>query len=145
MKKVVFISILLLSIACSNKNVTKNDKSTEKTETSINNQLYDIWLLKKINGNDSKSERQIILEINTKDYVFNGNAHCNNISGKLIVKDDLLVFQDIVGTLMACDELNLENLYVNLLEDVESYKIKSMHLMLFNEDGELILEYQKID
>lgn len=117
--------------------------TTEKTQ--VNNQLYDIWLLNKIKGEELVFARQLMLEINTEKLSFLGNANCNRIFGELNLNKNLVNFKNIGATRMACDELNLENDYLALLQNVKSFQIKNMRLLLFNEKGNLILEYQKVD
>ena len=146
MKNIVFIVLTILSLSCSNKKLDNNTNSkNEQTEVSIDNKLYDIWLLKKINEKDIATKRQLILEINTKEMTFMGNAHCNNFSGKLSTNKNSISFNNTMSNQMACQELNQENLYLGTLENVKYFEIKNLHLLLFDKNKKLVLEYQKVD
>ncbi len=144
---ILLIAILLIftsSCACK-KHTSKSENKSESTVNNLNG-LYDIWGLKEMNGKALDSKREIVLELNTSEMTFMGNAHCNTISGKIESEaEGGLFFKNTIATRMACQELNQEQLYVGLLESVSSYQIKSLHLLLFNDSGELVLDFIKMD
>lgn len=144
MKQFLFILSFILIYSCNIKTIQTENKEA-KPNVNINTNLYDIWLLKKINSEDIKSSKQLIFEINTKELSFMGNANCNNFSGKLKSKNSSISFYDILSTQSACEEINEESKYLALLEKAYSFQIKNMHLLLFDKNERLLLEFRKID
>ncbi len=65
------------------------------------------------------------------DSSFNGNAGCNNISGKYILKGTSIKLSNIVSTKMACNKLEQENAFLRLLEEtVSAYTVDKKQLLL---------------
>lgn len=147
MKKIILLIVPLIFMSgCSSKKIDVNNKENNQEMVNEHVGLYDIWGLKEIKGEKIKAGKGIILELNTESMTFLGNAGCNNISGNLeLSKENLVAFKNIRATRMACPDLSLENEYLKNLENVTSYQIKSLHLLLFNKDGVLLLDYIKMD
>jgi heat shock protein HslJ len=65
------------------------------------------------------------------DSSFNGNAGCNNISGKYILKGTSIKLSNIISTKMACDKLEQETAFLRLLEEtVSAYTVDKSKLLL---------------
>jgi heat shock protein HslJ len=65
------------------------------------------------------------------DSSFNGNAGCNNISGKYILKGTSIKLSNIISTKMACDKLEQETALLKLLEEtVSAYTVDKSKLLL---------------
>jgi len=72
----------------------------------------------------------IFLNFNS-DSSFNGNAGCNNIRGKYILKGTSIRFSDIIATKMACDKLEQETAFLQLLQEtVSAYSVGKNKLLL---------------
>lgn len=65
------------------------------------------------------------------DSSFNGNAGCNNISGKYILKGTSIKLNNIIATKMACDKLEQETEFLRLLQEtVSAYTVDKTRLLL---------------
>jgi heat shock protein HslJ len=65
------------------------------------------------------------------DSSFNGNAGCNNISGKYVLKGTSIKLNNIIATRMACDRLEQETAFLRLLEEtVSAYTVDKTRLLL---------------
>lgn len=108
--------------------------------------LYDIWGLKKMNGKDIDSAKGMILEMNTKEMTFMGNASCNNMFGSLENSaENQLSFTNIGATKKLCPDIGIENEYMTLLSKVKFYQLNGLKLFLLDQNDGILLEYIKID
>lgn len=109
--------------------------------------LNDIWALKNIKGKPLhvKMSKQISLEFNIQKNMFHGNDGCNEIFGKVEITNEYLKFGSAGGTMMACPNMDISNLYINLLKKSKFYKIENLHLYLLDEDKKELLDFLKVD
>ena len=110
--------------------------------------LHDIWVLEELNGykvfvTDYQKELPRI-EIHAEENRFMGFGGCNSISGNLFFEKDLLRFNNITSTLMACTTNNKEDEFVRALKNTTTYLIKDNRLTLSNSSGELLI-FKKVD
>lgn len=109
--------------------------------------LHDIWVLEELNGykvfiTDYQKELPRI-EIHAEENRFMGFGGCNSISGSLFFEKDLLRFNNITSTLMACTN-NKEDEFVKALKNSTTYSIKDNRLTLSNPSGKLLI-FKKVD
>lgn len=109
--------------------------------------LNDIWALKSINGkeinrSDFKSGIPMV-ELHLNDGRFYGKIDCNEIFGHINVGDSYINFTNISLTKISC-EGDFEDVYVNTLKNVDSWKLEKMNLILKSR-GKDVLKYIKID
>jgi heat shock protein HslJ len=65
------------------------------------------------------------------DSTFNGKAGCNNIAGKYTLKGTSIRFSNIISTKMACDKLEQEYAFLQLLQNtVSAYTVDNKALLL---------------
>lgn len=110
--------------------------------------LHDIWVLEELNGykifiTDFQKELPRI-EIHVEENRFMGFGGCNSISGSLFFENDLLRFNNITSTLMACAENNKEDKFVKALQSTTTYSIKNNRLTLSNPSRKLLV-FKKVD
>jgi len=78
------------------------------------------------------------------DLTFAGSAGCNNISGKFSVKGSSIKFNSIATTKMACDNLEKENAFLNLLENrVSEYTYNGNELLLRDGASNIVFECKR--
>ena len=78
------------------------------------------------------------------DLTFAGNTGCNNISGKFSVKGSSIKFNSISVTKMACDNLEKESAFLNLLENrVSEYTYKGNGLLLRDGASNVVFECRR--
>ncbi|MEL1253251.1 META domain-containing protein [Flavobacterium sp. DGU38] len=110
--------------------------------------LHDIWVLEELDGykvftTDFQKELPRI-EIHAAENRFMGFGGCNSINGSLFFENDLLRFNNIISTLMACPENNKEDKFIKTLQSTTTYSIKNNRLTLSNPSGKLLV-LKKVD
>jgi len=70
-----------------------------------------------------------------------GNSGCNGLGGNYKVDGDKITFDQIISTLMACDDprMKQEGAVHQVLNDTASFKIEGNTLTLTNNDNALVL------
>lgn len=75
------------------------------------------------------------------DSTFSGNAGCNKMSGKYILKGTSIKFTNIVSTKMACNNLEQEQAFLKLLEEtVSAYTVSTTKLLLRDGSSNIVFE-----
>ncbi len=76
-----------------------------------------------------------------EDGTVTGNSGCNGFGGNYKVEGDQITFDQIVSTLMACDDPRMaqEDVVHQVLTDTASFKIEGNTLTLTNNDMLLVL------
>lgn len=100
------------------------------------------WYLKKMKPNDTTAyeviDRSVWVDINYADKKIGGKAPCNSFMGGFT--SDLkttFVSDRLVSTQMYCDNMNLETMFLSLLQNADSYKQTPTTLDLYK--GDLLL------
>lgn len=131
---------------------SNTDSNTQKVEGCgkyiTDYRLHDIWVLEELNGykvftSDFQKELPRI-EIHAEENRFMGFGGCNSINGSLFFENDLLRFNNVTSTLMACPENNKEDQFVKALQSTTTYSIKDNRLTLSNPSGKLLI-FKKVD
>lgn len=133
----VLAIIVLVSItSCNSNNVANNDVVNSKfTETT--------WLLESLNGEKivypaDHKQNFIIFKGESEGFKLNGFAGCNNISATYDVGDhNTFKIGDVISTKMMCSFADLENKFLKMMKDANSYKIEGYYLTIFNGEQEL--------
>lgn len=102
---------------------TQNDPSLEAND----------WRLKELKTYKGATieERTPTLKVVQSTGQFSAYSSCNNLSGAVhILTGDKIRFSQIAMTRMACPDANLEQMYINALENVSSYRLANGQLIL---------------
>ena len=77
-----------------------------------------------------------------EDETVSGNSGCNGFGGNYKVQGDQVAFDQIVSTLMACDDprMKQENVVQKVLSGTAIFKMEGNRLTLTNNDMVLVLE-----
>lgn len=90
--------------------------------------LTDIkWVLETLNGEKVKltdSNSEIFIQFNDAEKRVNGRAACNRFFGNYEMNDNKLKFSPMGATRMACPDLQIENQFFQVLDEVDAYTIK---------------------
>ena len=123
MKKIISLAaMLILSLSCSNASVAGKKESVQLNNTS--------WVLEE----NSKTNAGITLEI-AKGRVSGFSELITHPKGTFQVKS-------IGATRMLCDNISVEEDYLNLLEKVNKYVISETSLELYK-DNVLLLKFKR--
>lgn len=140
MKKMI---LALLTIGCIGSFACKSSKAPVETAISENNKMADTnsfpltntyWRLTELMGTSigptpaDKKEIHIRLKDNGD---LEGFAGCNGIGGKYEVKPgDRIAITNVIGTMIACPDLETENKLLELLKTADNYNLNGNRLVL---------------
>lgn len=83
------------------------------------------------------------LEFNAADTMVSGRTNCNRFFGKYELKGQKLEFENLGMTRMACPEMQYEDAFVKMLDDVDRYEIKGSELKLYD-DQKVVAEFHAV-
>ncbi|MBK1895285.1 META domain-containing protein [Chryseobacterium paridis] len=129
MKK-LHIYLLMLSVftflfCCTTKNAQQNNVDiTGKT-----------WKLIEINGQPLKlkdPKNNPYFSLNKADMRYSGKGGCNGVGGSFEIKQDIMriKFNQGMSTMMACDDLETEQLFTKALLSADNYSVNGNTLTL---------------
>ena len=72
-----------------------------------------------------------------------GRTNCNRFFGKYELKGQKLEFENLGMTRMACPEMQYEDAFVKMLDEVDGYEIKGAELKLYD-DKKLLAEFRAV-
>lgn len=148
MRKTILIVVLVATlVACNNSRNQKVPAETETTEQkteaiSYSTQLYEKeWRLSELNG------KAIVLDTTFQKYphlIFqeenriSGNLGCNGFGANIELKaDNKIKISDITSTEMACPNLEVEQGFLDALNNAKSYAVQNNVLTLSNNKNEI--------
>lgn len=98
------------------------------------------WRLTRIGGvlvDNPAGERDAHFTLQAGSTNVTGNSGCNRMFGRYALENDMLKFDGLGGTKMACDgRMELEQSFMNALMSVMRWKITGRTLELLDERGE---------
>ena len=77
------------------------------------------------------------LEFNAADTMVAGRTNCNRFFGRYALKGKKLEFENMGMTRMACPDMQYEDAFVKMLDDVDRFEIKGSELTFFDDDKSL--------
>ncbi|WBV56014.1 META domain-containing protein [Chryseobacterium daecheongense] len=122
---VLILSVLILAICCTAKTADKNSNDiTGKT-----------WKLIEINGQPiqlKNPKNNPYFKLNMTDMRYEGNAGCNGLGGTFEIKQDIMriKFNQGISTMMACDDLEIEQRFTKALLAADNYSVSGKILSL---------------
>lgn len=134
MKKIIAAAGLLLAMtACGG-----SQKKTLPLEGTL-------WKLARMDAIPAKSidaEADFFtLQLSAADTMVSGRTNCNRFFGKYELKGQQLEFENLGMTRMACPEMQYEDAFVKMLDDVDRYEIKGSELK-FYDDKKVVAEFR---
>lgn len=83
------------------------------------------------------------LEFNAADTMVAGRTNCNRFFGKYELKGQELSFENLGMTRMVCPDMQYEDAFVKMLDEVDSYEIKGSDLK-FYDDKKVVAEFRAL-
>ena len=83
------------------------------------------------------------LQFSAADTLVSGRTNCNRFFGKYELKGQKLEFENLGMTRMACPEMQYEDAFVKMLDEVDGYEIKGEELK-FYDDKKLLAEFRAV-
>jgi|GEM_PF-1652670 len=103
-----------------------------------------VWTLESIGGRQTASfkYREPPYLIMRRDDTMEGFGGCNEIKGNFLVRGDVLLFERMIQTRMACLNGNeLESLFFEVLDEAEFFSIEADKLMIMDQDGDVMATF----
>ncbi len=114
--------------------------------------LNDIWVLTSLNGKTvelaKKGERRrdIQIEFQLSEQRVMGTDGCNRFTGSIkTVGEKTLQMGALASTRRMCIDMALASQFNKAINNVQSYTIKDLQLVLFDKDGTELMRFKKID
>ncbi len=153
MKKTFYVLALAIALtACNNKNTEESTETTteaviEATPVSL---FEKQWNLTELNGSavvlDTTFKMTPHLRFTEADSTVTGNAGCNGVGGGFALSENNgITFTKMRATLMACPNLEVEQQFLTVLENVKKYRIEGGMLSLNNENNESLARLEGVD
>lgn len=126
----------LFFIACSQKDNQYLSKNNDKLE-NIN------WKLESLNGkNINKSSKDAFIKFDRDLKVF-GNLGCNNFFARYKLDKNILHINKVGSTMMMCQNMENEQNFLKILEEVKNYKIDNNILIFFSDENKELAKFIK--
>jgi heat shock protein HslJ len=127
----------------------KADSTSSTTDSGSTGSkgLVGKWDVVKMNaGYDTSAESLSDVFLTFADSSFGGKAPCNHIGGSYIMNGSSISFNDIISTKMACERIEQENRFVNLLDSsVKQFSITENLLQFKDASNRVVLECKRTD
>ena len=109
--------------------------------------INDIWAVTHLNGKPiAMNDQPPNMEVNLKMMKILGMGGCNNYMGKIErYTPEEILFGPIAGTKMMCENMEQEQAFMNALAATRSYHAKNLQLVFFDEEGNELIRFQKVD
>ncbi len=115
----------------------------KKTKVEIDKSALTIdqgsWLVTHIN-NKSDFKRNPTLTVTLPQGQVQGSTSCNKFFGNVEIGSNTFKTHKIASTKMMCDDMATEQLFLENLNLITSYKIENETLQLMSNDGKVVME-----
>lgn len=122
-------------------NCLQAQNSVQEEQQSI----YDrVWILKRLNNKKivyKQGSHPVTLVITSGNEYASGSSGCNTYVSQVVIKRNHILFRSIGCTKMACPEDSeaTERIYINNLNDVDSYKIIDEDLYFYKNERPVLV------
>ncbi|WP_372903729.1 META domain-containing protein [Rhodohalobacter sp.] len=148
-----YIILLLLTaftfVACESDSSQPDDQNRQ---TEVSASIFGInWILTELNGEPvsevETSESIPTIQFDESENRLYGRGGCNQYNGgfELDAESGEADFSQIAATKMACPDMDLENLYFSMLNEVERMEQSSQILKFYNSSGETIALFESME
>ncbi|CAH8295670.1 heat shock protein HslJ [Mariniflexile fucanivorans] len=140
LKTIAALSLLVVLItSCAS-------KKTGNTQ-NIKMELHDIWAVTHINEEAIiPSENVPNLEINITEMKVFGSDGCNNYTGEIKnITSENITFGALASTRKMCFDMAIPDKYNNALNNTVTYKRDKLNLYFYDDNGNKILSFKKVD
>ena len=106
------------------------------------------WKLTELNGQPIKPSEERIREIHlilkNEDNRVSGSGGCNMIMGGYVLDGKNLTFQQMASTMMACEDMKTEGVFLKMLTEVTTFNHSKGSLSFYDVSGKRIAVFQAI-
>ncbi|MDV7697646.1 META domain-containing protein [Chryseobacterium soli] len=123
---VLFLTVFLISCE------SKTNALPSQTNKDITGKT---WKLTELNGQPialKSPKNNPHFKLNMTDMRYEGNAGCNGLGGTFEIKPDIMriKFNQGISTMMACEDLDIENQFTKALLTADNYSVNGNTLTL---------------
>lgn len=119
-----------------NNEVTKKEQVNKPKTAKLQSSTYTVNLL---NGNKSLAKSPTMIFDFEKNSI-HGNASCNTYGGNMIITNDKIKFERLMGTKMYCkDFMHIEKEFLNTLTKSHHFKMEKNKFFLYDKANTLLL------
>jgi heat shock protein HslJ len=138
MKKLISYAVVLLAAISLAGCGTQKDVSVD---------LNGDWTITELTGlEETVSLEGNFFQFDSEEGLFFAYLGCNNIAGKYLFEDPSLTFSDIARTEMSCDNMNSEELFCYLIEQVALCSVtEEGFLQLKSAEEEVLITLKKVE
>lgn len=90
----------------------------------------------------SKTGKEAFINFDIQDKMLNGNLGCNNFGAQYQINEGKITFSKMFSTLMACQDMETENKFSSVIEEINNYKVVN-NVLQFYKDNDLILTFKR--
>ncbi len=149
---VIISAVIMISCGVSKQENTNPQVYLDNSTLDQKLLLQDNWVVESIRGkrlNDNPNilpEKLPQIDIDVMEMKYSGNDGCNNFFGAIIDLDASVIrFGVGAGTRMACEHMEIPQLFNQALPSVAFYSLEKLTLTLIDEQGEELIELKKMD
>lgn len=104
---------------------------------------WDVQTMQRQSGREEETLKNVYVTFQA-DSVFTGKGGCNNIRGSYILKGSSIKFSNIISTKMACDVMEQEAAYLQLLEQsISTFSVDGNSLQLRDGASNIVIRASK--
>jgi len=109
--------------------------------------IHDIWAATHVNGEAIESTSNVpTLELNTTEMRASGTNGCNNYTGQIKnITSDTIEFGAIASTRKMCMDMAIPDSFDQAFNSISTYKKEGLTLYFYNEAGDEMLRFKKVD
>lgn len=109
--------------------------------------IHDIWATTHINGEAIESITNVpTLELNTTEMRAFGTNGCNNYTGQIKnISPNTIEFGAMASTRKMCMDMSIPDSFDKAFNNISTYKKEGIILSFFNEAGDEMLRFKKVD
>ncbi len=129
-----------------------NQSEDQNHQNEVTTSIFEInWILIELNGEPVSKTETIesipTIQFDESENRFNGRGGCNQYNGEFEYDSETgeVVLSRIAATKMACPDMELENLYFEMLGNVNRMEQSSQVLNFFNDSGETIAKFEVLE
>lgn len=153
MRYLLMITLFAVLISCNSSNRVKETNTADSlpaTATIADAPLSNTyWKLTELNGEPIITDSTYIKEphmiLQTSDSTVRGHGGCNGFGGHFEWEEpNKIKFSKLISTMMACEKIETEGLFLKTLESVDNYRIIGDTLILNEEEMAPLAKFQAV-
>jgi heat shock protein HslJ/uncharacterized membrane protein len=127
--------------------VKENDKIYKGCGSEIQDNFelagnWNLTFIKDFSIPKNKSGKEPFINFDIQDKMLNGNLGCNNFGAQYQISGNKITFSKMFSTLMACQDMETENKFSSVIEEINNYKVVN-NVLQFYKDNDLILTFKR--